>query len=59
MGNQHQGGNKMTINEIEMDINYCISYKQISEIEKFLVQRLSLRGVEPSELKEQALFKQR
>ena len=47
----------MTINEIEMDINYCISYKQISEIEKFLVQRLSLRGVGSSEPKEQALFK--
>ena len=34
-----------------------ISYKQFSEIEKFLVQRLSLQGVGSSEPKEQALFK--
>ena len=34
-----------------------ISYKQISEIEEILVQRLSLRGVGSSEPKEQALFK--
>ena len=36
-----------------------ISYKQISEIEEILVQRLSLLGVGSSEPKEQALFKQR